>query len=80
MRTARGISVLISIPLLLIQEQYNIFQIFNVPVPKTAENRNYVANYEIESAKFVALSEDSLKFMFIDDDDFHLYLRRRLPF
>ena len=80
MRTNGEISVLVTIPLLSVQDHFKVFQIFNIPVPKTAENQNFVANYEIEPAKFIALSEDSLKFMFIDDDDFHVYLRQRLPF
>lgn len=79
-RTAEGISVLVTIPLLSIRDHFSVFQIFNIPVPKTANNQNFVANYEIEKAKFVAISEDSLKFVFIDDDDVQTYLRRRLPF
>ena len=80
MRTAGGISVLVTIPLLSIKDHFSVFQIFNIPVPKTANNQNFVANYEIEKAKFVALSEDSMRFMLINDDDFQMYLRRRLPF
>ena len=80
MRTDGGISVLVTIPLLSISDHFNVFQIFNVPVPKSIDEQNYVANYEVEKAKFVAISEDSLKFIFINDNDFHLYLRRKLPF
>ena len=80
MRLEGVISVIVNIPLLSVSDQYSVFQIFNIPVPKTFDKQNFVANYEIENAKFVALSEDSLKFMFINDNDFHLYLRRRLPF
>ena len=72
--------MIVNIPLLSVSDQYSVFHIFNIPVPKTFDKQNFVANYEIENAKFVALSEDSLKFMFINDNDFHLYLRRRLPF
>lgn len=79
-RTAVGISVLVTIPLLSIRDHFNVFQVFNIPVPKSANDQKFVANYEIENAKFVALSEDSLKFIFVDDNDIQLYLRRKLPF
>lgn len=79
-RTNAKISVILNIPLLSVSDHFNVFQIFNVPVPKSFNEQNFVANYEIEKAKFVALSEDSLKFMFIDDDDVHVYLRKQLPF
>ena len=57
-----------------------MFQVFNIPVPKSLDEQNFLANYKTEKAHFVALSEDSLKFIVIDDADFHLYLRQRLPF
>ena len=79
-RTAEGISVLVTIPLLSIKDQFTIFQVFNVPVPKTAENQNFVANYETETVKFTALSENSMRIMLINDEDIQLYLRQRLPF
>lgn len=80
MRTDGGIVVIVTIPLLSISDHFNVFQVFNVPVPKHFDQQNFVANHEIEKAKFVALSEDSLKFLIIDDADFHTYLRRKLPF
>ena len=57
-----------------------MFQIFNVPVPKIFDNQGYVANYKVEPTKFIAMSEDHLKFMLIDDHDLHLYLSKKLPF
>ena len=79
-RTTESVSVLVTIPLISIQQHFNVFQIFNVPVPKASGSQTIVANYDVEPAKFIALSQDSLQFMFVDDDDIQLYLRRRLPF
>ena len=79
-RTSEAISVLVTIPLISVQQHFNVFQIFNVPVPKATGRQTIMANYDIEPAKFIALSQDSLQFMFVDDDDIQLYLRRRLPF
>ena len=44
------------------------------------KGQTLAANYKIEAGSFVALSEDSQRFVFIDDNDMHVYLRRRLPF
>ena len=74
------ISVILTIPLLSVSDQYNVFQIFNVPVPKVFGDQGYLANYKVENAKFIAMSEDQLKFMLIDDHDLHLYLSKKLPF
>ena len=79
-RTAIGLSVLINIPLMSVTDHFKVFQIFNVPVPKLFKDQSFTANYKIEKGNFVALSEDSHRFAFIDDDDMHAYLRRRLPF
>ncbi|XP_043246251.1 uncharacterized protein LOC122393876 [Amphibalanus amphitrite] len=79
-RTANGLSVLINIPLMSVTDHFKVFQVFNVPVPKLLKDQTFMANYKIEKVNFVALSEDSHRFAFIDDDDMHVYLRRRLPF
>ena len=80
MRTEGGVSVVVTIPLLSISDHFNVFQVFNVPVPKSFDEQSFVANYEAEKATFVALSDDSLKFITIDDADFHVYMRRKMPF
>ena len=78
-RNSSQIHVILTIPLLSVSDQY-VFQIFNVPVPKIFDNQGYVANYKVEPTKFIAMSEDHLKFMLIDDHDLHLYLSKKLPF
>ena len=80
MRTTGKISVLVTIPLISVKDQFRVYQIFNIPVPKSSGNRTLVANYETENVKYVALSEDSMRFMSINDVDIQLYLRRRIPF
>jgi len=79
-RNHTGISVILTIPLLSMKNQFTVYQIFNVPVPKVGSTHSLIANYEIPEAKFVALSDDSLKFVLIDDHDMQVYLRRQLPF
>ena len=79
-RTSNGVSVLVNIPLISVRDQFNVFQIFNVPVPKIGKDHTFVASYRVGKTRFVALSEDSLKFVFLDDDDINVYLRRQLPF
>ena len=79
-RTPGQILVTLTVPLLSVSDQYNVFQIFNVPVPRLVDNQGYVANYKVEPARFIAISEDQLKFMLTDDHDLHVYLNRKLPF
>ena len=62
-----GTHVLLTIPLLSVADHFTVYQIFNVPIPKKEQNQLLLANYEIPGTKFVALSDDLLKFVEIDD-------------
>ena len=79
-RNHANISVILTIPLLSVQDHFTVYQVFNVPVPNVGSTQPLTANYEIPETKFVALSDDALKFVLIDDHDMHVYLRHRLPF
>ena len=79
-RNDTNISVILTVPLLYVKDRFTVYQVFNVPVPKIGSDQTLMANYEIPEIEFIALSDDSLKYVLVDDRDLHVYLRRRLPF
>ena len=66
-KSANGIGIVLSIPLVSIDSQFNIFKVYNVPVPYG--NTSIMFKYDVQH-NYIALSMDRSRFTYLETDEY----------